>query len=178
MDEIDAALVERTLNGERSAYEALVARHLRRARAIAHAIIGRDPLADDAVQEAFLKAYDRLGELSEPGRYAPWLSSIVRNEALVTMRRMQRDRPSQESVSQVVAPIDEIEDPRLDLVRVHLTKLDPDQRAILALTYEAGLDVDGIAATLGLSSGTAEKRLQRARAALQERLERDPNWES
>ncbi len=173
MDAIDAGLVERTLAGERSAYEALVARHLARARAVASAILN-DPSADDAVQEGFIKAYDRLGELSAPGRFGAWVVAIIRNEAIALRRRRARETPL--SIAQAAPLPEPDDDERVIVVRRHMPRLNDDQRAILALRYEAGCDAESIAQTLGISVAAAEKRLQRAKLALQALVERDPEW--
>jgi RNA polymerase sigma-70 factor (ECF subfamily) len=165
MSDVDAALVTRTLNGERSAFEVLVASHLRRAQALARAVVRDESAVDDVVQEAFLRAYDKLGSLGTPAHFPSWLGAIVRNEAVTWLRR--NARPT-ESLEHVAAPSPEAvePDPRLGQLRAALDRLPPAYREIIALKYEAGLDYQQIAETLGISEANVEKRLYRARQAL------------
>jgi RNA polymerase sigma-70 factor (ECF subfamily) len=167
MAETDGVLVRRVLEGDRGAFEALVVTHLMRARAVARSVLGDDPAVDDAVQEAFLRAYDHLGQLGEPATFPAWLCTIVRNEAVTWLRRNARvrvvaiehagDQPHVEAQG---------ENPRLERLRAALAKIPPQYREILALKYEAGLDYERIAESLGLSVANVEKRLYRARQAL------------
>lgn len=166
MSDGDADLVQRALTGERHAFAALVEVHLPRARAIARAVLGDHAAADDAVQEAFLRAWERLGQLAEPGGFAAWLGQIVRREALDRLRRADRQRERPLPASDPPAKAPEPEDPRLERLRAALGQLTVEQREILALRYEAALGYEEIATTLGLSLANVEKRLYRARQAL------------
>lgn len=169
MSEEDAQLVARTLGGDRSAFEALVAAHLTRAQAVARAVLGNQAATDDVVQEAFLRAYDRLGQLTEPATFPSWLATIVRHEAVNWLRRSARVRNVElsEADARVRSDAEEpAEDPLLEPLRRALSRLSPDYREILALKYEAGCDYQKIAETLGLSLANVEKKLYRARQAL------------
>ena len=169
MSHQDAELVERTLRGERAAFEVLVASHLRRAQALARAVVRESHAVDDVVQEAFLRAYRQLGSLSVPAHFPSWLGAIVRNEAVTWLRRNARghvDLSGQAPVApEVVAP-----DPRLEALSAALSALPAAYREILALKYDAGLDYPAIAETLGISVTNVEKKLYRARQALLERM--------
>ena len=78
----DSELVRSTMRGDLSAFEALVGRYQRRATAIAFRMLSNREDAMDVVQDAFLKAYDKLSSLSTPGRFGPWLLRIVSNLSL------------------------------------------------------------------------------------------------
>jgi RNA polymerase sigma-70 factor (ECF subfamily) len=78
----DGELVRSTRRGDLGAFEALVGRYQRRATAVAYRLLNNREDAMDVVQDAFLKAYDRLDTLSKPGRFGPWLLRIVSNLAL------------------------------------------------------------------------------------------------
>jgi len=168
MAEADAQLVTRALAGERSAFEALVAAHLARAQAVARAVLGDQAAVDDVVQEAFLRAYDRLGQLSDGAIFPYWLTAIVRNEAVTWLRRNAKRRsvPISEADGAVQPVERDNEDRSLERLREALARLPTDYREILALKYEAGCDYHKIAETLGLSLTNVEKRLYRARQAL------------
>ncbi len=167
MSESDSDLVLRTIAGERTAFEALVATHLVRAQAVARAVLGNQAAIDDVVQESFLRAYDRLGQLTEPGTFPSWLATIVRHEAVNFLRRNAKIKSVALSAAHA-EPQPEVanEDPVLERLRGALARLPIEYREILALKYEAGCNYDKIAETLGMSLGNVEKKLYRARQAL------------
>lgn len=172
MSEVDAELVRRTLAGDQTAFEALVAAHLARAQAVARAVV-RDPTSvDDVVQESFLRAYDRIGQIGEPSTFPSWLAAIVRNEAVTWLRR--NAKPEQVAIHQTSEPAQPepvAADPRLDRLRLALDRLQPVYREILRLKYDANLDYQQIAETLDLSVANVEKRLYRARQSLLQAME-------
>jgi len=167
MSEVDAELVKRVIAGDRAAFEALVSAHLLRARAVARGVLGDDVAVDDAVQEAFLRAYARLGQLGDPVTFPAWLSTIVRNEAVSWLRRHARARGVDlKAAEDHVRPEAVPEDPQLEPLRLALAKLSASYREILALKYDAGLNYEQIAEVLDLAVPNVEKRLYRARQAL------------
>jgi RNA polymerase sigma-70 factor, ECF subfamily len=167
MAESDAELVRRALDGDRTAFEALVSVHLQRARAVARGVLGDDQTVDDAVQESFLRAYHNLGQLGDPATFPAWLCTIVRNESVNWLRRYARMRSvDDQQLKDVPEREAESENPLLERLRTTLTRIPPQYREILALKYEAGLDYDRIAESLGISVANVEKRLYRARQAL------------
>ncbi len=167
MSEEDAELVRRTLGGDRSAFEALMASHLARARAVARSVLGDDPAVDDVLQESFLRAYDRLGQLGELGTFPAWLCVIVRNEAVSWLRRHARTRATGlDHADEIASREREGENPRLPTLRSALEGLSPAYREIIRLKYEADLSYEQIAETLGTTVANVEKRLYRARQQL------------
>ena len=78
----DGELVRWTRRGDLGAFEVLVGRYQRRATAVAYRLLNNREDAMDVVQDAFLKAYEKLDSLSKPGRFGPWLLRIVSNLAL------------------------------------------------------------------------------------------------
>ncbi len=176
MSDIDADLVLRTMAGERPAFEALVSRHLRRARAVAGAVLDGNEAIDDVVQEAFLLAYDHLGQLTDPAGFPAWLTTIVRNQALAWRRKRRRERsiPLASIAEPGLRSTDDpgtAAEPDLDRLRRAMEQLTPEQRTLLALRYEAGLNLADIGETLGISGENAGKRLQRTQAQLARMLQ-------
>ena len=169
MSSQDADLVARTLRGERAAFEVLVASHLRRAQALARAVVREPHAVDDVVQEAFLRAYRQLDALSVPSHFPSWLGAIVRNEAVTWLRRNARGHLDLTDQAPA-APEPMAPDPRLEALRTALSALPAPYREILALKYDAGLDYPAIAETLGITVANVEKKLYRARQALLERM--------
>ncbi len=174
----DAVLVNRTLAGDRTAFEALVAGHLRRAQALARVVVRDAAAVDDVMQEAFIRAYDRLGTLGEPAHFPAWLGTIVRNEAVTWLRRNARRAHSLDGAQtrslEPLAPEPLEPDPRLASLAAARASLSPAYRDIIALKYEADLDYLQIAETLGLSVANVEKRLYRARQALIKSMTENP----
>jgi RNA polymerase sigma-70 factor (ECF subfamily) len=170
MAEADGELVRRVLAGDRAAFEVLVTTHLGRVRAVAAGVVGRDPgLLDDIAQNTFLHAYRALGQLAEPHAFPSWVCTIARNEAVTWLRRNARHRATSLDAAPIAAPE---ADAGRDLapLRTALAELPASYREILALKYDAGLNYEQIADSLGISVINVEKRLYRARQALLAKL--------
>src|ERR1043165_4237887 len=160
MAEADAELVRRALEGDRTAFEALVSVHLRRARAVARGVLGDDQAGDDAGQGSFMRAYNHLGPLGDPATFPAWLCPIVRNEAVTWLRRNARVRSvDDEQLKEVPQQEAEGENPLLERLRTSLKRIPPQYREILSLKYEAGLDYDRIAESLLASVGLSREPL-------------------
>ena len=78
----DGQLVRDAQAGELAAFEVLVGRYQRRATSLAYRLLNNVDDAAEVTQEAFLKAFDKLGSLSRPGRFGSWFLRIVSNLAL------------------------------------------------------------------------------------------------
>ncbi|HTK74162.1 MAG TPA: sigma factor, partial [Gemmataceae bacterium] len=76
-----AALVRRSQQKDPSAFTELIRRYERAALSIAYASLGDADRAGDVVQDAFVRAWERLGDLNEPARFGAWFCGIVRNLA-------------------------------------------------------------------------------------------------
>lgn len=87
MVESDAALAARAAAGDRDAFGALVARHQGSVRRVARAVIGDEHDADDAAQDAFLSALDRIETYDRSRPFGPWLMRIATNAAIDLLRR-------------------------------------------------------------------------------------------
>jgi RNA polymerase sigma-70 factor (ECF subfamily) len=83
----DGRLVGLVLDGDGAAFEALMRRYNRRLFRIVRAILRDDAAAEDVVQEAYVRAYLRLGQLSDPAAFGGWLARIAANEALEWARQ-------------------------------------------------------------------------------------------
>src|SRR5688572_15048453 len=79
-------LVVRSRTGDPAAFAALIGSVERVALAVAFGVVGEATAAGDVVQEAFLRAWQRLAELKEPAKFSPWLCGIVRNLAIDVAR--------------------------------------------------------------------------------------------
>ncbi|MDX9974624.1 MAG: sigma-70 family RNA polymerase sigma factor, partial [FCB group bacterium] len=166
----DAALVREVLGGRHEQFGLLVERHLPRVLAIAGARVRNRADADDAAQEAFLKAYTSLDTLKDHARFAPWLTAIVRN-VCATFQRARREESLELTPAHEPAVEPEHETRELHAVlRREIDRLEPDAREVLLLHYFAGLKIREMAETLSISPAAAGKRLDRARDALGQQL--------
>ena len=139
---------------------------------VAYVVSGGDQdIADDAVQAAWSIAWRKLGSLRDPDRLKPWLVSVAANEARQACRRQRRravveiDVDTQDGYARDPADRAEV----LDLEHA-LRHLSPDERALLALRYEAGLDSSEIGALAGRPASTVRWRLARLLARLRKEL--------
>lgn len=90
----DEVLVAKTLAGDREAFGRLVARYRGEVHGVAYGIAGRFPDAEDISQEAFVRAWCRLGTLRDPAQFAPWLRRVVTSVALTWLARRRPERRS------------------------------------------------------------------------------------
>jgi RNA polymerase sigma-70 factor (ECF subfamily) len=158
-------IVERAAAGDEAAFAEIIATHHVDLRRIAWVITGDQDLAEDAVQQAWLIAWRRLGTIRDPQAVRGWLVAIAANEARKVVNQRRR-RIAVEGRVQPLAVAAEVPDPDvLDLGPV-LERLAVDDRELLALRYVAGLDSFEIAALRGGSASGVRARLARLLARL------------
>jgi RNA polymerase sigma factor (sigma-70 family) len=164
----DAAVVLRVRAGRRDEFAALVDRYLPVAHAVCYAQLRNVTDAEDAAQDAFIKAYESLDGLREPAKFGPWLLSIVRNVCRNHQRSRAREAERIDAIAVLgQAPVTKPEEQELRLlVRRQVEGLDDIHREALLLHYYGGRSIKEIAALLELSPDAVKKRLQRAREAL------------
>jgi RNA polymerase sigma factor (sigma-70 family) len=161
----DSELVAATLGGERSAFEALLDRHVARVRMLVGRML-RPEDAEDVVQEALLQAFLGLERLRDPERFGSWLYGITLN--LARMRLRQRDPlPLDVDALAVSAANGEA---AFEAVREALEVLPPREREAVVLHYVEGLSTREVASLLGARPGTVRVRLHRARRRLRRDL--------
>lgn len=175
----DRDSVERVLSGETGAFERLVRKYARLAGAIAYGVLGDLDLAEDVVQEAFLRAYRGLGTLRDPSRFRVWLGGIVRRRAIDVLRqettRRTLDLEGEDVAGSVVSsglpPDARLEgEERQRKVAEALAELPEEDRTVLALKHMEGLSYKEIGEITGFTVSAVESRLFRARRALAEKL--------
>lgn len=177
----DAELIERILAGDSAAMEALMRRHNRVLFRTARAILRDDAEAEEAVQDAYLKAFGALAGFRAESKLSTWLVRIAANEAL--MRRRRRASGAEViPLNGTEEPMDEAEEGpekaagRGELRRLIESRIDrlPDgYRAVFVLRALEELPVEETAAALGIPEVTVRTRFFRARALLRESLARD-----
>jgi RNA polymerase sigma-70 factor (ECF subfamily) len=162
----DAILVKEVLDGSKDAFAELVRRYERPAKAAAIHILSDYHSAEDAAQEAFVRAYRQLPKLGRPQAFGPWLMKIVRRCALDISDRKQTevslDAAGQMSSHQENGRLDDEKQQLLNLVM----RLGKSERQVVLLRYFGGHTVRQVAEIAGRSVGTVTKQLSRAHLRL------------
>jgi RNA polymerase sigma-70 factor, ECF subfamily len=178
MAESAAGAHDRELEREQ-AFRRLVSRELATAYRTAALLLGDAAEAEDATQDALLRAWQRWDQLKDGDRAGAWFGRILVN---VCRDRLRRPRPApvrwiaDRPVPDAVAATAE-----RDALRGAFDELNPDQRIAVVLRYDVDLPIDAIAARTGVSEGTVKSRLHhglrilRAAYEAQERTGEEPD---
>ena len=174
----DDSLIERIRGGDVDAYRGLVQRHQRDGFRTAYLITRNRGDAEDAVQEAFVKAYRALDRFEAGRSFRAWLLRIVANEAHNRARASRRRsalelRSAQDRLSGGAAPSPEtavlVEEEREALVDA-LARLDDQDRLAITFRYFLDLSEKEMAEALSCAPGTVKSRLSRAKERLRAAL--------
>ena len=170
----DSELVEQAQKGDAGAYEALVQRYQEVAFRTAYLITGEAAEAEDATQEAFVKAFYALARFRSGAPFRPWLLRIVANEARNRRKasgrgaqlalRVADDRPLGDAAP---SPEEAVlaQEQRASLLQA-LNELREEDRLVLAYRYFFDLSESEMADALGCARGTVKSRLSRALSRL------------
>ena len=194
LTESDAIAVERTLGGDREAFRFLVERHTRKVYQLAYRMTGNSYDAEEVVQEAFLRAYQKLSQFAARANFGTWVYRIAANYAIDRMRQKrseesQRENPGREmedgterdlmSAVPDVAPSPErlAQSGQLAAeMRRALIALTPAERTAFVMRHWGGSGIEEIAAALQSSSSAAKntvfRSVQKLRKALEPYVER------
>jgi len=184
--EDEPVLVAAAKSGDITAFETLVGRYERKIFRLAQNITQNREDAEDVMQEAFLKAYEHLGEFQGNSRFYTWLVRIAVNQALMKLRKR---RPNQISLDEEVdtgeelmprevqdwgpSPEDRYKQSEVaDILATTISELDPSFRIVFQLRDIEGLSTEETAEALGLSVAAVKSRLLRARLKLRQKLSR------
>ena len=183
----DLELVHASKNGDVAAFEELVKRYDRKLLRISQHVTHNREDSQDAVQEAFLKAFQNLGQFREDSQFSTWLIRITVNQSLMKLRRQRATRE---------VSLDEDFQAEGDVLPMEVTDWAPNpeqlyraselreilakalgelrliSRAVFVLRDIEGLSTDETAEVLGLSQTAVKARLWRARMQLRESLTR------
>jgi|YNPBryantNP2012_1023418.scaffolds.fasta_scaffold10503_3 RNA polymerase sigma-70 factor (ECF subfamily) len=183
VDSAERALIDRAAAGDREARRALFERHREAAYRTALRITAREEDALDVVQDAFIRAFERLAEFQRDSGFRTWLLRIVVNRALDVLRarKVRATAPLDDGRGLAEAQFlrhddegrPEVQFARGELaarVRAAVATLPPEQRAVLALYATGEMTYGEIADALGIPIGTVMSRLYHARRRLFELL--------
>ena len=177
-------LVAAAKAGDAAAFEELVNRYERKIFRLTMNITRNHEDAEDAMQDAFMKAYSHLDRFQEDSRFYTWLVRIAANEALM---RLRKRRPNQFSLDEPIESEDDfipqqIEDwgpnpeqrfaqtEMRDILRGVIEELPPDFRIVFLLRDVEGLSTQDTAEAVGISEAAVKSRLLRGRLKLRQKL--------
>lgn len=181
----ELALVRRAASRDPAAVRQIVRQHNQRLYRLARAVLRNDADAEDALQEAYLKAFTHLHRFRGEASLSTWLSRITLNEAASRLRRRKRLKrtavDSPDSASQIIPfPIrNGSDDPERTMAQrqiLHLVEQATDTlpqpfRLVFVARVIEGLSVEETAALLDLQPSTVRTRLHRARKMVKKQLE-------
>lgn len=178
----DAHLLTEVLAGNLEAFAGIIRHHNQRMFRIARSIVIGDAEAMDVVQESFITAYERLGDLKDPQALGVWLGRIVRNTALMRLRSNRRyefmetsdlDNVLELSVPQPPQRLPEGEVANLQLRRLLedcIDELPEAFRTVFMLRAVEQCSTSDTAGILEIGEATVKTRFHRAKRLIQQRL--------
>jgi RNA polymerase sigma factor (sigma-70 family) len=167
-----AAALARCASGDRSALRVIYDIEASRMAGVARRILRRQDLAEEAVQDTFMRVW-RAARTYDPAKGAArtWLYAILRNCTLTILRDERRDMLDSEHAAEQAAPISEsalATLPEASALRRCLEQLEPQRRAVVVLAYVHGLSHGEMAGKLGVPLGTVKSWVRRSLISLQE----------
>lgn len=182
----DADAIERVLAGDRDAYRILMDRHFCTVHRIAFRITGNREDAEDAAQEAFLRAYNKLPGFRRDSSFSTWITRIAMNTAINLVERRNRDlqqhgpriADSDSAMEQTVQVADGQPGPERCLLDHEVTvlrnqalaALTPMERTAFTLRHMEDLPIPEIAAALNVPANSAKQAVFRAVGKLRRSL--------
>jgi len=184
----EQVLIERCQQGDKRAFDELLARYEAKVYNLAYRLMGNPEDANDLAQEAFLRMYKALPKFRGGSAFATWLYRIVTNLCLDELKKRRRrpqlvDEPLGEEEENVEPLVERVADEKASpdevalsherqrLVQEAIASLRRHHRAVLVLYDLQGCSYQEIAEVLKVNVGTVKSRLNRARLALKEKLE-------
>ncbi|MFW6192641.1 MAG: RNA polymerase sigma factor [Gemmatimonadota bacterium] len=171
-------LVERAREGDRSAMCRLYEAHAGRVYSVVRRLAGRDDLADDLSQEAWIRAFEKLHLFRGESSFGTWMYRLATNTALNHLRSASRHRDLEEQATReagarVTGSVDEAVINQKVLGDA-LDRLPPGYREVLVLHDVEGLTHREIGEKLDIATGTSKSQLHKARARMQELITAGP----
>jgi RNA polymerase sigma-70 factor (ECF subfamily) len=173
----DSQLVQLAREGDRLAFEKLYKRHRNRIYGLVWRLCGGDgALAEDMLQEAFVRAWQKLDSFRGDSRFTTWLHRLSVNVALsdrrIRVRRLERETALEGTAERTATGEKDVYDgDRMDLEQA-IAKLPERARTVLVLYDVEGYSHAEIAEIAGMAVGSSKAQLHRARKLVREKLEK------
>ena len=169
-DRSDADLVVAAQNGCLESFGVLYERYHNPIVALAYAQLDDKHAAEDAAQEVFTVACDRLDSLHDRGKVGPWLAGICRNIARQMRRTRKRAAAEPEGLANERRSED---DEQSEAIRRAVSTLEPSERELIVMRYFDGFSQACISKVLDISPAAVNGRLVRAKRKLAQKLKRE-----
>jgi RNA polymerase sigma-70 factor (ECF subfamily) len=168
----DATAIRKCRAGDRQAFRHLVETYQGQAVGQATGILGNHEDALDAVQDAFIDAFQALKRFDQSRKFYPWFYVILRNRCYkLAAARTRRETESIEETA-ILEPSTSVPREELLLLEGALMELDAEEREIITLKHLDGLSYEELAERLQIPVGTVMSRLFHARKRLRVRMTR------
>jgi len=175
-------IIERCLNGDQAAWEAIVRLYWRKVFNVAYKFVGRHDMAEDLTQDVFLKLYKSLDTFDRRANFQTWLISVSRNLCIDHYRSVRKERETinRDVDASELMPVstDLAADTRIErhdrvvLLRQALDRLAPTLRTAVMLRDIQELTYQEIADQLHLPEGTVKSRINRGRTELARQIQK------
>jgi RNA polymerase sigma-70 factor, ECF subfamily len=172
-EDVASGVLDRARRGDQEAFAAVVRVYDRRLRGLAYRLLGDRDRMDDALQEAYVRAFRALPRFRGDARLSTWLFRITYNACLDELARGRK--AAHAPLDELAGQASELPEPgdvlgaRSELAAA-LASLSPEERAVVLLVDAEGFDYADAAGVLGVPVGTVASRLNRARTALRATL--------
>jgi len=176
----DEEVVSRVLDGETALFEIIMRRYNQRLYRVAHSILRNDAEAEDVMQDAYVRAYQHLGQFEGRAKFSTWLTRIAVHEALARAHRRRRVQeldaePSggymDPLISNTPDPEQQVSDHELvALLQTAVLALPTSYRSVLMLRDIEEMSTTETAQALDLTEENVKVRLHRARALLRREM--------
>jgi RNA polymerase sigma-70 factor (ECF subfamily) len=176
----DIELISQVLEGDKQAYAQLIKRHQRFVFTLALRFSKSREDAEEIAQDCFIKAYRALHTFKQTSKFSTWLYRIVYTTSMTFLRKKRLDTQSiddESSIIQLEGRISELSSSEVEhkskmvFVNLAISRLLPDDAAIITLFYQGEQSLEEIGQTLGMEANTVKVKLHRARHRLKEKIE-------
>jgi RNA polymerase sigma-70 factor (ECF subfamily) len=176
------SLIQRCLDGDQSAWDAIVRQHWRKVFNIAYKFVANQDEAEDLAQEVFLKIFKSLSTFDRRANFQTWLFSVSRNLCIDHYRSVRKERATisrEVQASEISAPATTMsqftaleQQDRAVLLRRALERVAPTLRTAVMMRDIQELSYHEIAAALRLPEGTVKSRINRGRTELARQIQK------
>ena len=176
----DIELISKVLEGDKPAYAQLIKRHQRFVFTLALRFSKSREDAEEIAQDCFIKAYRALHNFKQTSKFSTWLYRIVYTTSMTFLRKKRLDTQSIDDESSIIQLESRISDlssnevehkSKMVFVNLAISRLLPDDAAIITLFYQGEQSLEEIGQTLGMEANTVKVKLHRARHRLKEKIE-------
>jgi len=166
-------LIARCRRGDREAHYRIYKLYARSMYNVSFRITGREEDAEDALQEAFISAFNNLQSYRADATFGAWLKRIVVNKSINLLKKRKHELISEEEQWDI--PEEEVqeeyrEELTVDRVKKAIEELPDGYRTVLSLYLLEGYDHQEIAGIMGISESTSKSQLNRAKTKLRDKL--------